>query len=135
MTLYEKISRSILAIFGGTEWTSNGVKTVPENFVLNDDALDEFVRLHVIVSGYGPNIVSKSGMLMVDIFTPAGTGPSRAFVIAGLLDSVLASKSFASNGISTQFKQSSAALLGRDSANPALHQTQYSIPFVSSGVF
>ena len=135
MTLYEKINRSILAIFGGTEWTSNGVKTVPENFVLNDDALDEFVRLHVIVSGYGPNIVSKSGMLMVDIFTPAGIGPSRPFVIAGLLDSVLASKSFSMDGITTQFRQSSVANAGRDTANTALNLAQYSLPFVSSGVF
>ena len=135
MTLYEKINRSILAIFGGIEWTSNGVKTVPENFVLNDDTVSEFVRLHVIVSGYGPNIVSKSGMLMVDIFTSAGIGPSRSFEIAGFLDTVLANKSFSSDGVTTQFRQSSAALVGRDSDNSALNRAQYSIPFVSSGVF
>lgn len=136
MTLYETISRSILAIFGSNTWQSSGITAVPENFVLNDETIMEFVRLHVIASGAGPNIVSKSGMLMVDIFTPAGAGPSRAFTIAGILDTLLANKSFGTGpGSSIQFRQSAFSSLGRDAENSALQRSSYSIPFTYTGVF
>ena len=132
--MYSEANRSVLAVFGSAAWTRNGIKTYPANF-LAKDAGEEFIKISVITSGPGLNLISKSGMLIIDIYTPAGNGPSRPYSISDELDLLLKNKSYPYSGNVTQFSSSSLNLMGSDSANRNLHRAQYTIPFKHNGVF
>ena len=136
MNKYESLYTDVYSIFAAAGWLAENIKTFPDNFVGNV-AGDEYIRVSIIASGaeVANFIRSVSGQMIIDIFIPAGGGPTRAAQIADKLDKYLAgqSSSQTANG-GTQFFASSMIVLGNDKANPALYRAQYSIPFNFYGV-
>jgi hypothetical protein len=136
MGKFTDVREDIFSVFNDSAWKAENIATYPVNFVVTKST--EFIRVDVIPSGRGINRVSVSGMLLIDIFIPAGFGPSRATFIADKLDLYLDSKSVKTNAGVTQFGQSTLASLGKDRGtlnsgqdkdNPALYRMEYSIPF------
>lgn len=135
MTKYKNILLKVFSIFDSDSWKATNIKTFPSNFVTKNSG-SEFIRVSVLPNGSSINIASASGLLIIDIFTPAGKGPSRALEIADTLDSfILAKVIHVSNANSLQFKTSSLGLTSVDSDNPSLCMTSYTIPFNFFGVF
>jgi hypothetical protein len=133
---YSSLYGDIYAIFDLAGWKAENIKTFPENFV-GSVVGDEYVRVNIVASGNtgDKRIGSVSGLLIIDIFIPAGAGPRRAATIADKLDKYLAgqSKKLTSNG-NTQFGISAMSPLGNDRDNASLYRFHYSIPFNYFGV-
>jgi len=127
MGKYERCEKALFSVFGSTEWKSEKIKAVPNNFNLSEIG-SEFIRISIIPSGRGLNLMSLSGMIIVDIFVPANEGPKRASIIADTLDSYLVGKTIV-NGGTLQLGGSSVDNDGYDKENPSLYRVTYSIPF------
>lgn len=114
--------------------TAESIETVPEDFK-GDISVDEYIRITIVASGKGVNRTSVSGLLIADIFTPAGFGPTRQNFIADRLDAYLAnqSRNTQSGGV-TQFQASAIRPMGVDKDNSALQRAIYQIPFNFFGV-
>lgn len=128
MGKYEALTKDIFSIFGSTQWITENVKTIPANFVY-PPGQKTFIRVSVLPSGKGINLVSASGVLIVDIFTPAGEGPQPAMLIADKLDRHLAAQSVLTGESRTQFGSSAFDLKGIDSADSTLFRSVYTLPF------
>ena len=85
MAKYRNALSAMFSIFETPGWKFENIKTFPSNFNLKD-AGDKFIRIDVIPSGRGLNLRSVSGILAVDIFTAAGSGPKGALLIADALE-------------------------------------------------
>lgn len=134
MGKYLSLETDIFSIFGNALWVAENIKTYPANFLAISPG-NKFIRVSIIPSGTGLNLVSSSGVLIIDIFTPAGNGPRESSLIADKLDQYLAGKTIATVGNnSTQFRGSSLNHLGNDKDNPALFRSVYTIPFNYFGV-
>lgn len=133
MNKYSAYLNDIFSIFATTAWKNENIKTYPDNYI-QVNAGQEFVRVHSLLSGTDQNNI-MSGILIAEIFIPAGSGPSRAYSIADKLDNYLAGKTIATalNG-NTQLFSSSLATLGADPINKGLHRYKYTIPFNYFGV-
>lgn len=126
--------KAVFSVFNSSAWKGEKITTIPSNFVL-DKPLSEFIRVNIISDGTGVNLKSGAGIIIADIFSPAGIGPSRASFIADKLDAYLQGKSFSVLLIGTlQMGQSSMSPKGIDTANSALYRAQYTIPFNFYGV-
>jgi len=126
---YASMESDVFSVFGSAEWKAQGVATYPSNFVAKA-AGDEFIRVSIVPSGTGVNLISGSGLLMIDVFISAGSGPNRASVIADKLDQFLVGKTLSSGaGKVTQFSSSAVSQSGPDRDNPSLHRSSYVIPF------
>lgn len=134
MGKYRDALSVMFSVFETPGWKFENIKTFPSNFNLKD-AGDKFIRIDVIPSGRGINLRSVSGILAVDIFTPAGSGPKDALLIADALDKFLVGKTLATSQGSLQMLNSSYAPRGLDTANPTLSKSVYAIPFNFYGVF
>jgi hypothetical protein len=135
MSKYEDLLKDIFSVFDSAAWKAENIKTYPSNF-LAVNAGSEFIRVSIIPGGRGLNVVSVSGVLIIDIFTATGNGPKRAFVIADKLDAYLAAKSLKTDlNASLQFSGSSLGLQAVDPDNPALSRVVYTLPFNYFGVF
>jgi len=130
MGKYSNLESQVYALFATPSWKAEKIKTLPSNFNDNEK-VSEFIRVSIIPSGHGVNRNSVSGVLIIDIFTQAGSGPKRSSVIADKLDSYLSGQSLSSiTGVSIQFPESSSlSLLGNDKDNPTLYRVAYTIPF------
>lgn len=133
MGKYELLEKDIFSFFDSATWKAEGIKTYPSNFVATTPGT-EFLRVSIVPSGGGPNLRSASGILMIDIYIPAGNGPRRASLIADKLDSVLVGKSKTIADRATQLFSSAMVHFGLDRDNPAYHRSSYSIPFSHFGV-
>jgi hypothetical protein len=135
MGKYLDLQADIFSVFASVAWTAENIKTFPVNYVGVGGA--EYIRVDVVASGDSQvNLpYSSAGLIIIDIFTSAGDGPTRASTIADKLDSYLAGKTLktTSNG-STQFMSSSLVNLGNDKDNPSLSHSKFSIPFTFFGV-
>jgi hypothetical protein len=131
MAKFNYITETIFGIFGSSLWTTLAVPTYPQNFV-NDDKLDEFVRVSVITDAGIVTPSSSIGLIKVEIYTPAGQSIDRAVVISDLLNQMLENKTIGS----IQF--SDPALVHLDSSiqeeDPTLFKSLYSITFKYYGV-
>ena len=129
MGKYANLQTDIFSVFDSVEWKAENITTYPSNFIAVNPG-NEFIRISIIPSDEGVNVRSVSGVMIVDIFTSAGSGPSRAGFIADTLDTYLQSKSLSTvSNIVTQFKSSNMAPSGRDKDNKSLYRSTYSIPF------
>jgi len=129
MGKYANLDSGVYSIFGQSSWTAVGIKTFPANINVRDAGI-EFIRVSVIPSGYGVNLKSISGVIIVDIFVEANKGPKRASFIADKLDTFLSGKSITvATGIVVQLDRSAVSPNGLDSDNPSLYRTTYTIPF------
>lgn len=133
MGKYIKTQGDVFSIFGSEIWKSENIPTYPPNFIALNKA-DKYIRVSVIANGPGLNINSTSGVLIIDIFTPAGSGPNESMLIADRLDSYLAGKTITIGQASTQLFASSLGESKRDLANSNLSMTPYTIPFKHFGV-
>ena len=133
MGKYEALSKDIFGVFGTAEWIAENIKTYPSNYV-GVDAGNRYIRVQVLPQGSGLNLKSASGQVLIDIFTPAGSGPLDATLIADRLDAYLVGKSKMTEAGVTQLDRSSFTCVGQDKVNPALYKSQYAIPFNFFGV-
>lgn len=130
MSKYQDLEENIFSVFATNAWQAENIKTFPSNF-LALNAGNEYIRVSIIPAGEGININSVSGILIIDIFTSAGSGPKAATLIADKLELYLAGKKIDN----TQFFASTLSYLGLDIDNRALYRSSYSIPFKHFGVF
>lgn len=134
MGKYERLNKTILAIFGTAEWNAEGIKAFPSNFIGVNPG-EVYIRVNVIPSGPGLNKASVSGQILIDIFTPAGKGPLDAALVADRLDAHLVGKSKMIENCLVQFLESSSmSLKGLDKGNPSLSKALYAISFNYFGV-
>lgn len=124
------VEKDIFSVFATPAWVAENIKTFPSNYITVNSG-KEFIRVSVIPSGYGINRTSTKGILMIDIFIPAGGGTRRAFEIADALDSYLVNKAIThlTDTAQTQFGFSSISPNGVDKDNPSLYRVTYSITF------
>ncbi len=134
MSQYGNLYARVLSVFANPLWLATGIATYPANFVA-ETGRSEFIRVSVISSGNSGNVVSGSGVVLIDIFTPSGMGQRRAFEIADKLDEHLAAKTLSTDRGNLQFQKSSSAPFGVDSDNEGLYRVSYSIPFLYFGVY
>jgi hypothetical protein len=135
MGKYENLLKDIFSVFDANSWKTESINTYPSNFVALN-AGSEFIRVSIIPTGKGLNLNSVSGVLLIDIFTAAGNGPRRSFVIADTIDKYLVGKTLKTvSNSSVQFGNSSLNASAQDKDNPSLARTIYSISFNFFGVF
>ncbi len=134
MGKFTALRKDIFAIFDSPGWKDENVKTFPATFIAVSPG-NEFIRVDVIASGSGVNRNSVSGILSIDIYIPAGFGPSKADIIADKLDKYLCSRSvgLTSGGV-TQFGVSAMSPRGNDRDNPSLTRFLYEVSFNYFGV-
>jgi hypothetical protein len=132
MGKYLKIQDDIYSIFSSVEWQNENIKTIPSNGVADSG---EFVRITILSNGEALNKNSASGILMAEIFTSAGGGPTRSVNIADKLDQYLAGKSINTvTGKQTQLFSSNFTFDGIDRDNPGLVKSTFSVQFKYFGV-
>ena len=131
MSKYITIQSTIFSVFASSNWQNEDIKTVPSNFTGEVNAT-EYIRVSIVYGATNPlyqNLNAISGMILIDVFVPSGTGPLRASQISDLLDSYFVAKTIDS----VQFYTSSLKSLGRDRDNPSLDHSQYTILFSYNG--
>ncbi len=124
------VETDIFSVFATPQWEAEDIKTFPSNYIAVGSG-KEFIRVSVVPSGAGINRNSIKGILIIDIFIPAGQGTRRAFEIADALDSHLVNKTIPHllDTSRTQFGFSSISPSGVDKDNPSLYRVSYSITF------
>lgn len=134
MAKYAAVEKDIFSLFATQDWKSNKITTIPNNYQSQANS-EEFIKVTILPSGSGINLKSVSGVVIIDIFIPAGLGPNKAHLIADKLDQFLVGKSLSTQASSvTQFSGSSLTHLGADADNLTLHRSSYTIPFSYFGV-
>jgi hypothetical protein len=133
MGKYHDALNAVFSIFETPSWKLENIKAFPSNFNLKN-ASDKFIRIDVIPSGRGINLKSVSGILAIDIFTAAGSGPKGTLLIADALDKFLVGKTFITPQGCLQTLNSSYSHRGLDPVNPTLSKAVYSVPFNFYGV-
>lgn len=133
MGKYASLQSDIFSIFNSSAWKAENINTYPSNFVTINPG-NEFIRVSIIPSGNGINLISVSGVIIIDIFVSAGNGPKAIVSIADKLDSYLVGKTVNTQGNNTCLANSSLAFVGNDKDNPALYRASYTIPFNYFGV-
>jgi hypothetical protein len=133
---YSSLYKDIYSVFALAGWTATGIKTFPENYVTTGVG-NEYIRVNILAgsdnSAKAHNAVA--GVVIIDIFVPAGGGSLRVTAIADELDAYLAGNSLSTTSYgNTQFLSSTLINLGNDTANPSLFRSKYSIPFNYFGV-
>jgi len=129
MGKFTDVEAGVYGVFGTAEWQAEDILTVPSNFTsLTSDA--EFIRVAVIPSSEGVNRNSVNGILIIDIFTAAGQGTSRASAIADKLDDFLSGETLGG----TQCFDSTLVHKAFDADNKALFRSSYTINFKFFGV-
>lgn len=131
MGKYSALQGDVFSVFGAVAWKNEAIPTVPSNFVATDIGTT-YIRVSIVANHVGSMhpLGSVSGQLLIDIFTPAGFGPSATNLIADKLDEYLVGKLIKTTDMGqSQFASSTLAMLGSDAANPSLHRSLYTIPF------
>jgi hypothetical protein len=136
MSKYAALNNDVYSVFSSVGWKAENIPTVPNNFV-GTGLGTEYIRVTVIPSSrqIANFLASVAGVLLIDIFIPAGSGALRASQIADKLDSYLAGKTLKTGAAgSTQFSTSALTHLGADKDNFSLYRSQYTLPFNFFGV-
>jgi len=129
MVKYLDLENDVFSIFATQAWKAEKIQTFPNNFVITKNT-SEFIRINIIPSGRSINVSSVSGIIIVDIFTLAGSGTRSAILIADKLDQYLKAKTIRTAlKNNTQFMGSSLTFNGTDPDNPSLFRSTYTIPF------
>jgi hypothetical protein len=134
MGKYVQLENAVFSIFDSATWKSENIKIYPSNFFAVNPG-NEFIKMTIIPGSPGLNLISVSGQLILDIFTPAGNGPRRPTLIADKLDEYLSGKSITTPNGTVQFSSSNFSSSGVDADNASLYKSIYAIPFQFYGVF
>lgn len=125
--------KAVYNIFDREEWRLEGIPTFPDNV---KSISGEHIVVNTIPSGPSLNTLSKSGIVVISIYTQANRGPGRAFEIADCLDKYLLSKSFSlENKDALVLYKSSLTALGVDISDKSLYRHNYTIPFTYYGAY
>jgi hypothetical protein len=127
---YSNLLDDVFSLFASQEWIDEGFLVVPKEHV-TDKKLSEYGRFSIITNGEGFKD-SLSGIMYIDIFTPNGVGPKRAYQLADILDKYFAGQSLTTqnNVATTQFRrESNFEPRGVDSKNTALFHSTFQIQF------
>jgi hypothetical protein len=139
MNKYAEMVGAVHSVFDSTDWKAEGIVTVPSNFPLpsapSRSPVESYVRVSVVPGSMGINLVSSSGQIIIDIFTPAGGGPLPAARIADKLDKYLVGKKFSTSSGTVQCFDSSYNETGLDIVNTSLARAKYSISMSFFGEF
>lgn len=129
--MYTDVVNAVYTYISGVFWSAQSIKTIPDNVSLDNPGA-EYIRVTILPNGKGVNMISKSGLIMIDIFTEPGKGQSRSLQIANMLDQLFQNKyTEVSTGKSIQFGSSSVRTsVGSDSH----YRSIYSLPFSFNGV-
>jgi len=134
MGKFTNLEQDIYSVFSSPSWIAENIKTYPSNFIAVN-AGNEFLKVTIIASGSSVNLISVSGVLLIDIFTAAGSSSRRAVMIADILGSYFEGKTKSTaSQVVTQFGSGSLTHIGLDSSNPSLFRSTYTIPFNYFGV-
>ena len=135
MGKYTETNAAVLSFFGTTEWIAEGLPTVPSNFV-GDAGVTEYLRVTIMPHGKSVSnpLISTSGIVLIEIFSAAGSGPTRSAEIADVLDNHLSGRATQHPVNLVQFGPSSLSDGGKDKANANLYRILYTIPFNYFGV-
>jgi len=129
MGKYVLTESEIFTLFDSAEWKAEAIPTFPANFD-QESGGKEWIRMSIVPNGDSLNMLSISGVLMIELFIATGRGPRPISVIADTLDSYLQQRTFGT----TQFFKSALGPVERDRDNPILARAIYSIPFSHFGV-
>jgi len=129
MGKYRDLQDAVFALFASVGWTDEDIKAFPVGFE-GEKGVPPYIRVSILSSGADINTTRASGLLMIEIFTAWGGGPSSASEIADTLDSHFAKKIL--DGV--QFFVSTLTQFERDRDNSGLGRAVYSIPFSLFGV-
>jgi len=129
MDKYEEVELKVFGVFDSQEWKAKQIKSFPLGFD-GEKGKPPYLRISILYSGGEVGIHSTSGMLMIEIFTAWGDGPTTATQIAGKLNSLFEKKSFGN----LQFTLSTLTPYSRDKDNSNLGRAIYSLPFTRFGV-
>lgn len=139
MNKYAEMVGAVHSVFDSESWKAEGVTTVPSNFPLpsvpSRSPIASYVRVSIVPGSAGINLVSASGQIIIDIFTPAGGGPLPAARIADKLDKYLVGKKFSTSSGTVQCFDSSYNEMGLDTANTSLARAKYAISMSFFGEF
>lgn len=127
---YSNLLNDVFSLFASVEWAAENFLVIPNGYI-TDSNPSEFAKFDVVVSGSSFKD-SLSGVLYINISTPNGAGPKRAFQIADLLDKYLAGNTFATQGDKavTQFRRESNFELGKPATdNSSALKSTYQIQF------
>ena len=128
MGKYSDLISNVFSVFALPAWKATGLETVPQGFVGTQPP--PYIRVSVLASGSGLNALSTSGIIIADIFTVNGMGPSPAALIADQLDTFLLAKSFSYDGSVTQIAaESNFRVIGPDPENNSLCRSVYQAQF------
>jgi hypothetical protein len=123
MGKYKQIQDDVFSIFASQEWKEEEIKTIPNNVKSPEGP---FIRVNILTDGRSLNRVSVEGMLLIDIFTEAGRGPTSAAEIADALDVFLVNNQLGTSdeGV-VQLFSSTFSHMG---VEETYSRAQYSIP-------
>jgi len=127
---YSNLLNDVFSLFSSVEWEAENFLIVPKGHITGNTN-EEFGRFDIVTGSRGFKD-SLSGIMFIDIFTPNGAGPKRAYQIADLFDKFFAGQSLATQGDKaiTQFRrESNFEVRGEDARNPSLLRSTYQIGF------
>jgi len=130
MSTLNRYSKTLMDIYSIVkDFEIENIKIVPVGFK-GTESPTEYVRFNPVFSEK-PILNNLKGILYFDIFTLNGAGPTRALLIADLIEKYFAGKSFESvDTISnTQFSPQSNLVVKGEDKNPAFILTTYQIQF------
>jgi len=132
MASYSQIIADLEAVFGDSSWTGHGVEAYPSNYApLAGTKPNEYLVIELLTSDveevYGADRELR-GLIIVQIYVPAGKGTRRVYEISDLLDGVLQKKEL---GSSIQTGTSFCDIKGNDVDDPALFRADYTLRFSS----
>lgn len=132
MAKFEDIEKAFFSVLDSAAWKAENIPSFPSNFIVTTSP-KEYIRVSVLAAGRGVNLKSVAGQLLVDVFIAAGSGTTRAQLIADILDRHFSCKTFGSASASTQTFESS--FVPRDDAQrDSYGRFRYSLSFLHSGV-
>jgi hypothetical protein len=131
MEKYTSIQEAVYSVFSSPAYQAENIQTYPQNFQ-GEVGSTEYLKVFILIGKTLPiysNAYTGAGQIIIDIFTPAGAGTGRAFIIADILDKYFANKVLGSPGNGIQTSPSTLVQLGIYAENPSLYKCSYTINF------
>lgn len=129
MTKFTDIQTIVYNIIASADYVAESLPTtITENFT-GDIPEGEFIRVNLTFGGINNTAFgdssTTSGIVRFDIFTAAGTLPTRSYEVADILDNYFQNKNI--DGVS--FGKSTLTPQGIDTDNSSYFRSNYSVQF------
>jgi hypothetical protein len=133
MSKFTKLQEAVFSILSSSAWQNEAIVTIPSDMHL-EPLPSEFVRVTILSDGSSLNNLSISGLLIMEIFTPANQGPKRASLIADKLDQLFSNRTVLNGLRTTQFGSTSLRPDGPDKVVKTLTKSTLSVSVNHFGV-